>query len=446
VGCLWELNPTKSSDRTAANDVWLGGAMWSAPRAEQSQFRGQAIPARGGKLLGEGTRSTPQDLTSQSPHQAIPATDGGASRCGEARRRSGVHVVRTMISEVPASRGRMPLNDWSWADRHEGRREPGPTHPHPRLWRPAGSPSRAAGRTGPSAGGGSAAPPQAPRTKPRPWDPPSGPAASGLVPCFGHPQHHVAELGRREWGAEIKSESATDSDSDCASRLRVRCSGMWTYQPGAATSIEVTGESGQSKLKPRLPAAGARPDSEDRTIMIRGASVAPGRAAAAGAAAAAGPHLHVHAGHGDGHGDRDSRAAAAADSDGGRTAAATAGPWLPVPGSVRTRWTQTRHASGSTAAAAAASFSGPGRRAGQAARRVPGPGPAAPRLPRALAPVRQSGRIGCRAPPGLRPSRPPPPPSGSLAGGRGTAAARAAAAARRCYGPALAEPWQCHTL
>ena len=131
----------------------VGGAMWSAPRAEQSQFQGQAIPARGGKLLGEGTRSTPQDRTSQSPHQAIPATDGGASRCGEARRRSGVHVVRTMISEVPASRGRMPLNDWSWADRHEGGREPGPAHPHP-LWRPAGSPSRAAGRTGPSAGGG----------------------------------------------------------------------------------------------------------------------------------------------------------------------------------------------------------------------------------------------------------------------------------------------------
>ena len=104
----------------------VGGAMWSAPRAEQSQFQGQAIPARGGKLLGEGTRSTPQIRTSQSPHQAIPATDGGASRCGEARRRSGVHVVRTMISEVPASRGRMPLNDWSWADRHEGEARAGP--------------------------------------------------------------------------------------------------------------------------------------------------------------------------------------------------------------------------------------------------------------------------------------------------------------------------------
>jgi hypothetical protein len=175
----------------------VGGAMWSAPRAEQSQFQGQAIPARGGKLLGEGTRSTPQDRTSQSPHQAIPATDGGASRCGEARRRSGVHVVRTMISEVPASRGRMPLNDWSWADRHEGEARAGPGSSASAVaarWLP----EPRGGANWPERRGGSAVPPQAPKTKPRPWDPPSGPVASGLVPCFGQPQHHEAELGRRE--------------------------------------------------------------------------------------------------------------------------------------------------------------------------------------------------------------------------------------------------------
>ncbi len=108
VGCLWELNPTKPSDTTAAHGVWLGGATWSAPRAEQRQFRGQAIPASGGKLVGEGTRSTPRTRQCQGPHQAIPATDGGASRCGEARRRSDVHLVRTMISKVPASRGGCP--------------------------------------------------------------------------------------------------------------------------------------------------------------------------------------------------------------------------------------------------------------------------------------------------------------------------------------------------
>ena len=133
--------------------MWLGGAMWSAPQAEQRQFRGQAIPARGGKLVGRG-RGPPHgpDIARARIRRSRRLT--GPSRCGEARRRSGVHVVRTMISEVPASRGRMPLNDWSWADRHEGRREPGPAHPHP-PWRPAGSPSRAArGELAPGAGGG----------------------------------------------------------------------------------------------------------------------------------------------------------------------------------------------------------------------------------------------------------------------------------------------------
>jgi hypothetical protein len=75
--------------------------------------RAEAVPRPGHpgawrKARREGTRSTPRTGHCQGPHQAIPATDGGASRCGEARRRSDVHVVRTMISEVPASRGGCP--------------------------------------------------------------------------------------------------------------------------------------------------------------------------------------------------------------------------------------------------------------------------------------------------------------------------------------------------
>ena len=72
--------------------IWcgLGGAMWSAPQAEQRQFRGQAIPARGGKARRGGDEVHPTGRTEPSPHQAIPATDGGASRGGEARWRRGV--------------------------------------------------------------------------------------------------------------------------------------------------------------------------------------------------------------------------------------------------------------------------------------------------------------------------------------------------------------------
>ncbi len=39
-------------------------------------------------------------------------------------------------------------------------------------------------------------------------------------------------------------------DMDCPGLpTQEGCLGMWTHQPGAATSIEVTGQSGQSKLR-----------------------------------------------------------------------------------------------------------------------------------------------------------------------------------------------------
>ncbi len=106
VGCPWESNPTRSSDRTAAKCGWvvrpLVPSFWP--------FRDQAFPARGGKACQRGW-STPRAGQNQTSDQAIPATDGGGSPVWGARR--DVHVVRTMTSEVPANKGRMPINDWS---------------------------------------------------------------------------------------------------------------------------------------------------------------------------------------------------------------------------------------------------------------------------------------------------------------------------------------------
>jgi hypothetical protein len=89
----------------------------------------------------------------------------------------------------------------------KGGTEPSLAHPRP-LWRPAGSQSR---RTGPNRWGqfGGAAPPQATGTKPRPWDAPDGPAASGpsLVPGPRHPQRHVA-IPAGVSGSRFESESA----------------------------------------------------------------------------------------------------------------------------------------------------------------------------------------------------------------------------------------------
>ena len=99
--------------------IWcgLGGAMWSAPQAEQRQFRGQAIPARGGKLVGEGTRSTPQAGLSRARIRPSWRLTGGLAGVG---RLAGVEACRRPRSshhvlQVPARRGRMPLNDWQGA-------------------------------------------------------------------------------------------------------------------------------------------------------------------------------------------------------------------------------------------------------------------------------------------------------------------------------------------
>ena len=71
--------------------VWVVVVRCGPPlKPSRDRFRGQAIPARGGKARRGGDEVHPTSRTEPSPHQAIPATDGGASRGGEARWRSDV--------------------------------------------------------------------------------------------------------------------------------------------------------------------------------------------------------------------------------------------------------------------------------------------------------------------------------------------------------------------
>ena len=94
-----------------------GWVVQCGPPLKPSRDSSEARPSRrvAGKLVGEGTRSTPQAGLSQARIRPSWRLTGGLAGVG---RLAGVEACRRPRSshhvlQVPARRGRMPLNDWS---------------------------------------------------------------------------------------------------------------------------------------------------------------------------------------------------------------------------------------------------------------------------------------------------------------------------------------------
>ena len=76
--------------------VWVGWCDVVRPSSRaEADSEARPIWARGGKARRGGVEVHPTGRTEPSPHQAILATDGGASRGGEASWRSVVAPAST---------------------------------------------------------------------------------------------------------------------------------------------------------------------------------------------------------------------------------------------------------------------------------------------------------------------------------------------------------------